>query len=124
METGFLDKNMLDFIKNILDIDLSKDLIFIKNNNFEYSYVNSVFCDMFNLKIEDVIGKKDKDIFKDKMAILTCQKSDIKAYDLNYLIHEEEIFSKKFRVLKVKINLGNKRDGLLCFAKLDKDNTI
>lgn len=51
METGFLDKNMLDFIKNILDIDLSKDLIFIKNNNFEYSYVNSVFCDMFNLKI-------------------------------------------------------------------------
>lgn len=124
METGFLDKNMLDFIKNILDIDLSKDLIFIKNNNFEYSYVNSVFCDMFNLKIEDVIGKKDKDIFKDKMAILTCQKSDIKAYDLNYLIHEEEIFSKKFRVLKVKINLGNKRDGLLCFAKLDRDNTI
>lgn len=124
METGFLDKNMLDFIKNILDIDLSKDLIFIKNNNFEYSYVNSVFCDMFNLKIEDVIGKKDKDIFKDKMAILTCQKSDIKAYDLNYLIHEEEIFSKKFRVLKVKINLGNKRNGLLCFAKLDKDNTI
>lgn len=79
---------------------------------------------MFNLKIEDVIGKKDKDIFKDKMAILTCQKSDIKAYDLNYLIDEEEIFSKKFRVLKVKINLGNKRDGLLCFAKLDKDNTI
>ncbi|WP_286034261.1 PAS domain-containing protein [Fusobacterium necrogenes] len=62
METGFLDKNMLDFIKNILDIDLSKDLIFIKNNNFEYSYVNSVFCDMFNLKIEDVIGKKDNAI--------------------------------------------------------------
>lgn len=122
MNTKYLDKNLLSFLRNVLDVDLDKDLIFIKNHNFEYTYVNSVFCNLFNLSIEEIIGKKDKDFFKDEDAIEICHLSDIKAYETNYLIHEEKAFNKEFRVLKIRINLGDKKDGLLCFAKINKSN--
>lgn len=122
MNTKYLDLNLLNFLKNILDVDLNKDLIFIKNSNFEYIYVNSIFCQLFNLNTEEIIGKKDKDFFEDKNAVLICQQSDIKAFETSYLIHEEEAFNKNFRVLKIKINLGDKKEGLLCFAKINQEN--
>ena len=122
MNTKYLDPNLLNFLKNILDVDLNKDLIFIKNSNFEYIYVNSIFCQLFNLNTEEIIGKKDKDFFEDKNAVLICQQSDIKAIETSYLIHEEKAFNKNFRVLKIKINLGDKKEGLLCFAKINQQN--
>ena len=122
MNTKYLDPNLLNFLKNILDVDLNKDLIFIKNSNFEYIYVNSIFCQLFNLNTEEIIGKKDKDFFEDKNAVLICQQSDIKAFETSCLIHEEEAFNKNFRVLKIKINLGDKKEGLLCFAKINQEN--
>ena len=122
MNTKYLDPNLLNFLKNILDVDLNKDLIFIKNSNFEYIYVNSIFCQLFNLNTEEIIGKKDKDFFEDKNAVLICQQSDIKAIETSYLIHEEKAFNKNFRVLKIKINLGDKKEGLLCFAKINQEN--
>lgn len=111
------DKQLVSFLKNILDIDLEKDLVFIKDVNFKYIYVNDIFCQLFNLKPEEIIGKTDSDFFSDKVALKNCYESDLSALKNSYILHEEKAFKRNFKVLKIKINLGNNKIGLLCFAK-------
>lgn len=116
-----LNKNIDFFIKNVLNLDLNKDVIFIKNSNFEYIYANSKFCDLFNINLKNLIGKKDIDFISDKILLKTCEQSDLYVFENNYLICIESAFDKEFRVLKLKIDLGNNNIGILCFAKTKDD---
>lgn len=36
----------------------------------------------------------------------------------NFIIHEEKIDNRIYKVLKLKINLGENKFGILCFSKL------
>lgn len=116
-----LNTNVDFFIKNVLNLDLYKDIIFIKNKNFKYIYVNNIFCELFYLKLSDIINKQDSDFILDENLLKTCQESDIYVLKNNYLISIEEAFNKKFRVLKLKIDLGNNQFGILGFAKMKED---
>lgn len=120
MKIQSLDKNMLSFLKNILDIDLEKDIVFIKDSNFNYVYANEIFCNLFEIEMNNILGKNDKAFIKDKIVLEKCYESDKYSYEKDFLIHEEIVFEQKYRVLKLKINLGNKKSGILCFAKLNK----
>lgn len=105
--------------KNVLNLDLEKDFIFIKNTDLRYIYANSKFCELFNIKLSELIGKNDSFIFKDKALIEICRTSDLEAFEKNHSISVEEIFNINFRVLKIKISLGNNKVGILGFAKLE-----
>lgn len=113
-----LDKNLLIFLKNILDVDIERDIVFIKDSNFNYIYANEIFCNLFGTKVEIILGKNDKSFITNKEILEKCYESDKYSYDRDFLIHEEEVFNKKYRVLKLKINLGEGSSGILCFAKL------
>lgn len=118
MNTKDLDKNLLTFLKNILDIDINKDIVFIKDSEFSYIYANKIFCEIFGVKVETILGKNDESFIKEKDVLDKCYESDKYSYEKDFLIHEEEVFNQKYRVLKIKINLGKGRNGILCFAKL------
>ena len=113
-----LNNNLKFFIKNILNLDLENDFIFIKDSNLNYIYANSKFCSLFNITIESIIGKNDDSFIKDPILCAGCQESDIYALQNNHFICFEEAFGKTFRVLKLKINLEKDTEGILCFAKL------
>ena len=116
-----LNKNIDFFIKNVLNLDLNKDFIFIKNKKFEYIYANSIFCNLFSISLKNLIGKKDVDFILDETLLKTCEQSDSYTFENNYLVCTEKAFNKEFRVLKLKIDLGNNTVGILCFAKIKND---
>lgn len=95
-------------------------LSLIKDNNFKYIYVNNMFCNLFNISLNNVIGKRDSDFILDKNLLNTCNQSDIYTLENNFLVCTEKSFNKSFEVLKLKINLGNDKIGILCFAKIKK----
>lgn len=112
-----LDANVLFFLKNILDVDLKKDIVFIKDSDFKYIYANEKFCEVFKVEVKDILGKGDRTFIYDEEILERCIESDKYSYKQNFLIHEEKVYGKRYRVLKVKINLGDKKYGVLCFAK-------
>lgn len=113
-----INKNVNYFIKNILNLDLDNDIIFIKDEDFRYIYVNDVFCKLFDINLSQVIGKKDSDFILDKNLLNTCSKSDSYAFENNFIICTEKTFDIDFKVLKLKIDLGEGKIGILCFAKI------
>lgn len=118
MKLKGLDTNLMLFLKNILDIDLGKDIVFVKDSSFRYIYANKIFCNVFGIEEEDILGKNDETFILDKNILEKCYERDKYSYEKDFLIHEEEVFNQKYRVLKLKINLGDKSNGILCFAKL------
>lgn len=118
MKINYLDEKLVFFLKSILDLDLEKDIVFIKDANFHYIYANKIFCDLFKVNVEDILGQTDKKFIFDNNALTKCYESDKRAYEKDFLIHEEEVFNNLYRVLKIKINLGGEKEGILCFAKL------
>lgn len=114
------NKNLLTLLENLLEIDLQKDIVFIKDSEFSYVYANDIFCNLFGVKEEVILGKKDEYFIKDKNMLDRCLESDKISYETNFLIHEEKVFGRVYKVLKVKINLGDKEKGILCFAKIGK----
>lgn len=118
MNLNELDSKLVLFLKGILDIDFERDIIFIKDSKFKYLFVNKVFCNLFNVAQEDVLGKSDECFINSSEILENCYKSDKQAYNSEFFICEEEVFNKKYKVLKLKINIGNGNRGLLCFAKI------
>lgn len=114
------NKNLLTLLENLLEIDLQKDIVFIKDSEFSYVYANDVFCNLFGVKEEVILGKKDEYFIRDKNVLDRCLESDKISYETNFLIHKEKVFGRVYKVLKVKINLGDKEKGILCFAKIGK----
>lgn len=117
-----LNRNIDFFIKNVLNLDLNNDIIFIKDKDFRYIYVNNMFCELFNIDLNHVIGKKDSDFILDKGLLSTCSQSDAYTLENNFLICTEKTFDKDFKVLKLKIDLGDNKIGILCFAKMKKSD--
>lgn len=107
-----------NFLKNILNLDLDSDFIFIKNSNLKYIYINSKFSELFSISSENLLGKDDHFLISDKKLLEDCLKSDLAALKENHVISVEEAFGIKFNVLKIKISIGNNEFGVLGFAKL------
>lgn len=120
MKNYKLNENLSIFLKNILDIDFNHDFVFIKDNNFRYIYANNIFCNLFNLKPNEIYGKTNKDFTDNTLLLNSSHKSDLYTLKHNYSVRDEFALNKTFRVLKVKINLGNNSFGILCFAKENK----
>lgn len=105
-------------LAELLDINFERDIIFIKDADLKYIYANLKFGKLFNVKIEDIVLKTDNFFIKDKKVIEKCYESDLMALTKNFIIHEEKIDNRIYKVLKLKINLGENKFGILCFSKL------
>lgn len=106
------------FIKNILDFDLNHDFIFMKDDKLNYIYANEKFCNLFQVKLEELIGKNDYYLMKNYKYIEKCNYGDTFALNNNFFISDEIVFDQKYRVLKLKINVDHHKPGILCLAKI------
>ena len=113
----YLKNNIEFFMRNILNLDLENDFIFIKDLKLKYIYANSKFCKLFQINLNVLIGKDDSYFIKDHLILKNCNESDSLALKNNFLISEEEVFGLNFKVLKLKINIDTNTFALLCFAK-------
>lgn len=64
-EKGIIAKKNKIFLNNVLNS--TDDLIYYKNIDLEYIGCNGAFESFFNLKLENIIGKRDEDIFGEKI---------------------------------------------------------
>lgn len=105
------------FIKNILNLDLDHDIIFMKDYNLKYVYANERFCNIFGVTLDELIGKDDSYIMSNEGIISKCRESDLSAIENNFFIANEVVDDITYKVLKLKIHLESNNFGLLCFAK-------
>ncbi|WP_407536450.1 PAS domain-containing protein [Cetobacterium somerae] len=112
-----MESNLKNFLKNILNLDLENDFIFLKDSNLKYLYANKKFCELFKLELKDFIGKDDDFLFEDKELVETCKVSDLKALEENYAVKKEIAFGLEFDILKLKVSTGNNKFGVLGFAR-------
>lgn len=86
--------------------------IYVKNNNNKYIMVNDIFCEFFNKKREDIIGKTFSDIFdnkeilqeiydNDKQLINNIFSSDTKNEVEQLITHK---IDDKLKIYKIKKN--------------------
>jgi PAS domain S-box-containing protein len=84
-------------------INSSRDIMFLKDNNFRYLIANKANESLFNIKVEDIIYKTDFDFMPKELAE-TCRKSDEMALISEIAIESEEAFRDKwFHIVKQKI---------------------
>ncbi len=84
-------------------IDSSSDLIFFKDKDFRYLIANKIHEEIFNVKIEDIIGKTDFD-FMSKQDAEGCRKSDEETLRSENPIRREELVGDRyFEVVKQRV---------------------
>ncbi len=102
-------------------INKSHDLIYFKNDKFQYKYVNSAFLKFFNLSEESILNNTD-DLFFSKDILDNFKKTDLLALENGETSELERFGGKIFRVFKEKIEtLGG--IGILSISK-DVTNEI
>lgn len=71
------DKNCFSISNAILEktLDSIEDIVFFKDHELRYKIVNKSFLRATKLKLKDVIGKKDEDIFPKDIAMKYSQKN-------------------------------------------------
>jgi len=88
-------------------INSSTDLIFLKDTKFRYLVANKAHEDIFNIKVNKILGKTDFDIMPFQEAE-HCRESDIQAMDEGYISIKESVGDRNYHVIKQKVmNGGN-----------------
>ena len=87
-------------IMNFLD-DVS-DLIFLKNEKFEYIFINKQHELFLDIKVEEVIGKTDFDIMDEDVA-KHCRESDKMALVEGEFSSEEKVDGKWYNIKKNRV---------------------
>jgi len=90
-------------------IDSSTDLIFLKDRQFRYVFVNRAHEPVFGTEIMDIIGKTDFDFMPHDVAE-NFQKSDLAALTKGYSSSEIEIGNRFYHVVKQRVMDSNRQD--------------
>ena len=103
---------------NFLSImmDKSKDIMFFKDSNLKYKYVNQRCAELFNCEKHEMINKDDRELLRenkiDELLYRKLNKSDLYALEnefANYVICYNQI---NLAITKEKIE-----DGILCIGR-------
>ncbi|MDQ1238404.1 MAG: hypothetical protein QG577_589, partial [Thermodesulfobacteriota bacterium] len=98
-------------------LNASKDLVFIKDQNYRYLFVNKANQDFFGLSEQEIIGKTDFELMPEKLAE-ECLKSDQRAVTKNDIIIDEERSAEKiFEIRKFPVRLSHKEIGVGAFIR-------
>jgi PAS domain S-box-containing protein len=100
------------FLQQVID-DLPY-LVFVKDYQGKYIFVNKALAMLSNTSKENIIGKSDFDLFGHKSVAENCQLSDRKVIDTKQEISEEEVFinneGEKFWFYTIKKPLISEED--------------
>lgn len=114
----FVDLSELHKEVNFLSrmMDKTKDIMFFKDSDLKYRYVNKSCADFFNKKKHELLNKDDKELLKDNLLDKYLYKN-LRVGDLDTLrkgyYSEVLMFRDKYlHVLKEKID-----GGILCIAR-------
>ena len=97
------------FLEKILDY--TKDLVFYKNNELKYQYVNQSFADFVKLDKDEILNKTDEDLLPPELA-LQCAASEQAA-----LKHGESVGFEDFNGIVFKVSKTEIKGGILGVAK-------
>lgn len=93
-------------------MNASKDLTFIKDEDFRYLFANEETARLFNTTITEIIGKTDKEL-SEQIDIAPCQSSDIRALDSKeQFTIEEQLGERIFEVTKLPLKLPDDKKGI------------
>jgi len=86
-----------------LFINATKDMAFLKDEKFQYLFVNDALSTSIGMPINQIIGKQDADLMPEKAAE-RCRETDLQALSSDTLVVSEEVIgdiiyeTNKFRV--------------------------
>lgn len=84
-------------------IDSSEDIIYLKDADFRYQIANKAHEKLFNMRVQDLIGKTDFD-FIPKEAAESCRKSDEEAIKSpNPVSTEEYVMGRYYHSIKQRV---------------------
>lgn len=95
-----------------LFIDSTKDMVFLKDENFKYLIVNKALAEYSGVKMEEMIGKTDFD-FKKKEEAENIQVSDNQVIKTDYIVNFEDISGDKiYDIRKFRIPFRDGKFGI------------
>ncbi|TVP87969.1 MAG: EAL domain-containing protein, partial [Pseudomonadaceae bacterium] len=108
-------------------LDSVEAFIFIKDKNLCYRYANKKVCDLFNLELEELIGRTDADFF-DTATCAKLEHSDLRVLELGERVVDEEVNRLAdnrllHTFLSVKIPLHNPDGSIYALCGISTDIT-
>lgn len=104
----------INFLSRMMD--KSKDIMFFKDNNLKYKYLNKSCAEFFDKEKNEILNKDDNELVEanliDKSLYLKFKNSDLKTLNKGHYSEVLESRERYFRVSKEIIE-----DGILCIAK-------
>lgn len=103
---------MLSEERNMKFMNANRDAMFIKDENFKYTFFNTAFQNLVKLENNEIIGNTDREIFEPCIAQI-CSFSDIRTIEQNDMVVEENSFNERiYEIIKFPLNFGNGRIGV------------
>ena len=103
---------MLSEERNRKFMNAIRDAMFIKDENFKYTFFNTAFQNLVKLKNKEIIGNTDREILEPRIAQI-CSFSDMRIIEQNDMVVEEDnIDGRIYKIIKFPLNFGNGRIGV------------
>lgn len=103
------------------------DYIYFKDRDRKFVHVSQFFCDFFHCKKEDIIGKKDEDLFPEKIA-KESSKDDLRVIETGVSIINKEEGAKSIDegplwLLATKVPWRDKKGNIIGMFGISRDIT-
>lgn len=93
-------------------IDANKDLMYLKDENLKYVFINKAVEAFYNKKSEEIIGQDDFSLTEEEFA-LKRRKTDMAVLEKNALIIDEVVWQgRTYKTTKFPVKLMNGRYGV------------
>ena len=97
-------------------MDKSKDIMFFKDSNLKYKYVNQSCAELFNCKKDEMINKNDEELLKenkiDELLYIKLKNSDINTLETG---NSKQVIS--YKEMYLNISKEKIEDGILCIGR-------
>ncbi len=115
----------LDINTLIQVLDTIPDLIFIKDRQHKFLFINKSLEDFLGLSCRDIIGKTDQNIFTTEQAKSSWESDENVFLEKKSNVDEEQITdsSGKTSILETKKNVFETKDGKLILVGITRDIT-
>ena len=103
------------------------DYIYFKDRDRKFVHVSQYFCDFFHCKKEDIIGKKDEDLFPEEIA-KEATKDDLRVIETGLSIINKEEGGKSIDegplwLLATKVPWRDKKGNIIGMFGISRDIT-
>lgn len=98
-------------------IDADDSLIYLKEENLKYVFVNKAFEDLYNRKASEIVSYDDFDLIDDELAVVH-RKTDFDVIEKKAIVVDEVKWENRtFQTTKFPVKLLNDQYGIGAYAK-------